>query len=152
MGGYQYGDGLYGGGLTGSRPGPNPAMFTAGGTLLSTLGGAAPPPWPMAAARRIGAICCHDIGAGQEICTLAKVAFKMWSGINGCIDTILDGRAVNDARGLENPCVRQDNPWRIVTCCRGEGCVEPTNFCLWNDKGHSWGNHFLGMRMAREWM
>jgi hypothetical protein len=92
------------------------------------------------------------IGAGQETCTLAKLAFEMWSGINGCSRTVLDGRAVEDACGLEDPSVRGDNPQQTVTCWRGEGCVEPTNFCLWNNEGHSWGNRFPGMSMAREWM
>ena len=26
------------------------------------------------------------------------------------------------------------------------------HFCLWNNEGHSWGNHFPGMHMTREWM
>ena len=32
----------------------------------------------------------------------------------------------------------------------GVGCIEPTNFCLWNEEGHSWGNRFLGIDMTQD--
>ena len=149
-GGYQYGVGLYGGPPSG--PGPLPAMSHHGGRDAVVDPGGCCASYAADGGSN-GSNCRHGIGIGQETCTSVKLAFEMWSGINGCSDTVLDDEAVvNDVRPLENARVHRDDPRRIFTCWRGEGCIEPTNFCLWNNEGHSWGNHFPGMHMTREWM
>ena len=147
-GGYQYDVGLY----VGGDVLPLPLMSHHGGmdsvvdpdgccnTTSSTDGGIA----------STSSNCPLDIGIKRDACTSVRSAFDMWSNINGCYETILydDSANIND-EGTD----REDRQRRhIHTCYGGVGCIEPTNLCIWNEEGHSWGNQFPGTDMTQRWM
>ena len=86
--------------------------------------------------------CQFGIGYKQNSCTSAKSAFDMWSLINGCSSTILDSEDVDQTQRVD------DDP--IYTCWKGQDCIEPTNFCLWNEEGHN--PQFPGIEMTQTWI
>lgn len=139
-GGYQYDVRLHGGH---SGPRPLPMMSHHGGqdSVVNPDG---------CCAYEDGSksTCVFDIGIKQKTCTSVKRAFEMWADINGCSNTVLDDEVIN-VRQLKNVDAAQQ---LIFNCWKGEGCVEPTNFCLWNEEGHSWGNQFPGTPMTEKWM
>jgi poly(3-hydroxybutyrate) depolymerase len=139
-GGYQYDAGLYGGP---SGPRPMPVMSHHGGkdSVVDPDGCCAPDDGSESN-------CAFDIGIKQKTCTSVKRAFEMWADINRCSNTVLDDEIVN-VRQMKNVDADQQ---LMFNCWKGEGCVEPTNFCLWNEEGHSWGNRFPGTRMTEKWM
>jgi len=150
-GGYQYDVGLYIGGNTHPLPlmshhGGMDSVVDPGGCC--TDGGSS----------LVTSNCPLDIGIKRDTCTSVRRAFEMWSNINGCYDTILDDEVVNvrkqatniDDEGKKDE--EQQRPPPIYTCYGGVGCIEPTNFCLWNEEGHSWGNRFPGIDMTQRWM
>jgi len=95
--------------------------------------------------------CYFDIGSKQQTCTSVKTSFEMWSNINGCSLTVLDEDIVNNRR-TKRVVVDNDQQQPIYTCWKGTDCIEPTNFCLWNNEGHSWGMQFPGINMTQTWM
>ncbi|KAL3827316.1 hypothetical protein ACHAXA_005062 [Cyclostephanos tholiformis] len=106
-----------------------------------------------------GSNCPLGIGIKQRTCTSVRRAFEMWSDINGCYDTVLDDDIAANVRrtstnngNVEEEVDQQQRRRRTFTCYRGDSCIEPTNFCLWNEEGHGWGTRFPGINMTREWM
>ena len=87
--------------------------------------------------------CQFGIGNKQDSCTSAKSAFDMWSLINGCSSTILDSEVVDQSQ-------RVDKLDDLYTCWKGQDCIEPTNFCLWNEEGHN--PQFPGIEMTQTWI
>jgi len=97
--------------------------------------------------------CYFDIGSKQQTCTSVKTSFEMWSNINGCSSTVVDEDIVNNRRRrTERVVVDNDQQQPIYTCWKGIDCIEPTNLCLWNNEGHSWGMQFPGINMTQTWM
>mmetsp|Transcript_27745 Transcript_27745/g.52276 ORF Transcript_27745/g.52276 Transcript_27745/m.52276 type:complete len:503 (-) Transcript_27745:397-1905(-) len=93
--------------------------------------------------------CPFDIGIHQKTCTSVQSAFEMWSHINGCASTTM--LALNDnERKMKKVNKKDQEP--IVTCWKGTECIEPTELCIWNNEGHSWGFQFPGVGMAQVWM
>ena len=140
MGGYQYDVELYDGS---SKPHPLPMMSHHGGRDSVVY-----PNGCCASTNNSESNCYFDIGIKQRTCTSVQSAFEMWSHINGCSSTVLDEHIVNDRR-VEKVGKDQEP---IVTCWKGIDCIDPTNFCLWNNEGHAWGFQFPGIGMAQTWM
>jgi len=140
MGGYQYDANLYEGP---SKPRPMPMMSHHGGRDSIVI-----PDGCCASADNSESNCVLDIGIKQQTCTSVQRAFEMWSHINGCSSSVLDDGTVKGRRVAK---VDQDQE-PILTCWKGKECIEPTNFCLWNNEGHSWGFQFPGTEMTQTWM
>ena len=94
--------------------------------------------------------CRFDIGIRQTTCTSVRDAFGMWSDVNGCSTTVLD-EGVARGRRAEIEVAAKPDPGPAVTCWKGLECVRPTNLCMWNKEGHSWGGIFPGTHMAEAW-
>mmetsp|Transcript_22939 Transcript_22939/g.32790 ORF Transcript_22939/g.32790 Transcript_22939/m.32790 type:complete len:436 (+) Transcript_22939:165-1472(+) len=86
--------------------------------------------------------CMFDIGVKQETCQSAQSVYHLWSSINGCSSDHHDGRNIKE--GSVNSVESE--------CFVGKDCIEPTNFCVWTNEGHSWGGTFPGMEMMGPWM
>jgi len=86
--------------------------------------------------------CMFDIGVKQETCQSAQSVYLLWSTINGCSSDHNDSRSIKEGgvKSVESECFV------------GKDCIEPTNFCVWTNEGHSWGGTFPGIEMMRPWM
>lgn len=84
--------------------------------------------------------CPFDIGAKQESCQSIESVFHLWSRINGCSSD-------DNSRSME-----ENDGDNLSKCFEGKDCMEPTNFCMWIDEGHSWGGKFPGTAMMQPWM
>ena len=88
--------------------------------------------------------CNFDIGVKQETCQSIHSVFHLWSRINGCSSSDNYGsRSIKEENG--------DNSVESE-CFKGNDCIEPTNFCMWTNEGHSWGIKFPGIEMVHPWM
>ncbi|KAL7526669.1 hypothetical protein ACHAWF_001870 [Thalassiosira exigua] len=101
--------------------------------------------------------CPADIGAKRTECTSVHKAFEMWTAINRCSSVEEeeggppkdeDQRREESKRGGKDP---KDRMGPAVTCWEGKDCASPTEFCLWHDEGHSWGNRFPGIERVTAW-
>ena len=87
--------------------------------------------------------CLFDIGKKQEKCQSIQSVFQIWTQINGCSTDNFDGRS--EKKYHVDSIVESE-------CFMGSDCVEPTNFCMWTNEGHSWGATFPGAKMMEIWM
>jgi len=87
--------------------------------------------------------CSFNIGVKQESCQPAQSVFHLWSSINGCTSDNSGSRSINEEFG-DNSVASE--------CLKGNDCIEPTNFCMWTNEGHSWGGAFPGIEMMKPWM
>lgn len=88
--------------------------------------------------------CMFDIGVKQETCQSAQSVYHLWSIINGCS---------SDSDHSDSRSIKEDGVKSVESeCFVGKDCIEPTNFCVWTNEGHSWGGTFPGLEMMRPWM
>lgn len=87
--------------------------------------------------------CLFDIGVKQETCQSARSVFHWWSSINGCSSDNSGSRSIKEE--ISDNSVESE-------CVKGNDCIEPTNFCMWTNEGHSWGGTFPGIEMTQPWM
>ncbi|KAL7492017.1 hypothetical protein ACHAWT_001282 [Skeletonema menzelii] len=83
--------------------------------------------------------CMFDIGVKQGSCQSVQSVFHLWTRINGCS---------SDHRSIKEGGVKSIE----TECFAGKDCIEPTNFCIWTNEGHSWGGTFPGIEMMQPWM
>lgn len=87
--------------------------------------------------------CMFDIGVKREICQSVQSVYQLWSTINGCSSDHHGSRRIIKESSVNS--VESE-------CFVGKDCIEPTNFCVWTNEGHSWGGTFPGIEMMRPWM
>lgn len=139
--GYQYDIELYNGNPANDDPGPHPLPMMAhhgGRDKVVNHNGCC-----LVDNSKSESNCQFGIGNKQDSCTSAKSAFDMWSLINGCSSTILDSEIVVQSLSVD----KEDD---LYTCWKGQDCIEPTNFCLWNKEGHN--PQFPGIEMTQTWI